>query len=76
MNKAVIHYEIDNCCQCPHSYQEQVHTPDPFELEVGCYCSKTPDKTSYNKKHRLVAADENIERWALIPDWCPLLVRK
>ena len=71
MNKVT--FEIDNCCDCPNSYQERVYTPDPFELETGCYCSKVEDKHSYNKKHKLVAADEDVREWAQIPDWCPLL---
>lgn len=71
MNKVI--FEIDNCCNCPHSYQERVYMPDPFELETGVYCSKVEDRRSYNKKHKLVVADEDVERWAQIPDWCPLL---
>ena len=71
MNKVI--FEIDNCCKCPHSYQERVYTPDPFEFETGVYCSNVEDKNSYNKKHRLVVADEDVEYWAQIPDWCPLL---
>lgn len=71
MNKVFI--EIDNCCKCPHSYIESISTPDPFEVEIGCFCSKVEDKDSYNKKHKLVVADEDVEYWAQIPDWCPLL---
>ena len=56
--------EINNCCKCPHHYQEIV---------FGCYCSKVEDKCSYNKKHKLVVADEDVERWAEIPNWCPML---
>lgn len=73
MNKIV--FEIDNCCRCPNSYQERVYTPDSFEMEFGCYCSKVEDKNSYNKRNKLVVADEDVERWASIPDWCPLLCK-
>lgn len=73
MNKIV--FEIDNCCRCPNSYQERVYTPDSFEMEFGCYCSKVEDKNSYNKRNKLVVADEDVERWANIPDWCPLLCK-
>lgn len=71
MNK--VYFEIGNCCKCPYSYKERVHTPDWFEMEIGCYCSKVPDDNSENGKHKLVVADENVEKWAYIPDWCPLL---
>ena len=74
MNKVT--FEINNCCDCPNSYQERVYTPDPFELETGCYCSKIEDKHSYNRKHKLVAADEDVREWSQIPDWCPLLKQK
>lgn len=74
MNKVM--FEIDNCCDCLNSYQERVYTPDPFELETGCYCSKVEDKHSYNRKHKLVAADEDVREYAQIPDWCPLLKQK
>ena len=72
MDKAV--FVIDNCCKCPYSYQERVYTPDPLEFETGVYCSKVEDKYSYNKKHKLVVADEDVEYYAQIPDWCPLLI--
>lgn len=71
MNK--VYFEIYNCCKCPYSYQERIYVPDSFEIEFGCYCSKVEDKNSDNKKHKLVVADENVGRWAFIPDWCPLL---
>ena len=51
MNKVT--FEIDNCCDCPHSYTEMIYTPDPFEHEEGIYCSKVEDKNSYNKKNKL-----------------------
>ena len=73
MNKVVFIHEIDNCCDCSYSYQERVYTPDPFELEIGCYCSRVEDRKSYNGKHKLVVADEDVKEWAKIPDWCPLL---
>ena len=65
--------EINNCCKCPYHYQERVYTPDSFEMVFGCYCSKVEDEHSYNRKHKLVVADEDVERWAEIPDWCPIL---
>lgn len=75
MNKVII--EISNCCDCPHSYTEKIYTPDPFEHEDGLFCSQKDDKGSYNKKHKLIVADEwDLRRYANIPDWCPLLKQK
>lgn len=72
MNK--VYFEIDNCCKCPYSYQERIYTPDSFEHETGVYCSKTEDKKSYNRLHKLVAEDDwDVEKYANIPNWCPLL---
>ncbi len=72
MNKVI--FEITNCCQCPHHYIEPVYTPDPWDHEEGVYCLKTIDKESDNGKHRQVCeSDWNIEKYADIPDWCPLL---
>jgi hypothetical protein len=75
MNKVC--FEIDNCCQCPHHYQERIWTPDSWEHDYGVYCSKVEDKKSYNKKHKLVAEDEwDVEKYSKIPNWCPLLNNK
>ena len=72
MNKVCL--EITNCCDCPNHYTERIYTPDPFEQEVGVYCSKVEDSDSYNKKHKLVVADDkDIRALADVPDWCPLL---
>lgn len=71
MNKVC--FEIKNCCDCPNHYIEKIYTLDSFEMELGCYCSKVEDKNSYNKKNKLVVADDDVKRWASIPDWCPLL---
>ena len=53
-----VNFIISNCLDCPFAYTEQIYTPDPFEHEIGCYCSKIEDKNSYNKKHKLVAGDD------------------
>lgn len=75
MNK--VSFEIDNCCDCPYSYTEKVYTPDPFEHEEGIFCSRVEDQNSYNKKNKLIVADEwDIRKWSQIPDWCPLLKNK
>ena len=74
MNKVQFNFEIDNCCDCQNHYTEKIYTPDSFEHEEGVYCSKVNDEDSYNKKHKLVVADEwNVREWSQIPDWCPLL---
>lgn len=71
MNKVC--FEIDNCCDCPHHYKERIYTPDSFEHVTGVYCSKVIDMNSYNKKHKLVIADDfDVRKWSQIPDWCPL----
>ncbi len=63
-NKICFKSTIDNCCDCPYSYTEQIYTPDSFEHEMGVYCSKTPDKDSYNREHKLVAADDwNVRKY-------------
>lgn len=75
MNKVT--FEITNCCNCPNHYVEHIYTPDPWEHEEGVYCSKVLDSDSYNHKHKLVCADDwNVEKYADIPDWCPLLKSK
>lgn len=67
-------FEIDNCCDCRYCYKEPIYTPDPWEHEIGAYCSKVEDKSSYNRRHKLIAADDwNLEKYTLIPDWCPRL---
>jgi len=74
INKISIKIELENCCDCPHHYIEKIYTPDPFEHEEGCYCAKVEDKNSYNKRHKLVVADDwDIRKWSEIPNWCPLL---
>lgn len=66
--------KITNCCDCSNHYIERIYTPDPFEFEQGVYCSKIEDKESYNKKHKLVVADDrDVRKWSHIPNWCPLL---
>lgn len=75
MNK--IYIEVSNCCDCPHSYTEQIYTADPWEHEMGVYCSNIVDEESYNRKHKLVCADDwDIRASADIPDWCPCLNHK
>lgn len=70
----IISFGIDNCCDCPYSYTENIYTPDSFEHEEGIYCSKVDDTNSYNKKNKLIVADDwDIRKWSQIPDWCPLL---
>lgn len=72
-----VNFVISNCLDCPFAYTEQIYTPDPFEHETGCYCSKTEDKNSYNEKHKLVAADDwRLENYTMIPDWCPYCNKK
>ena len=74
MNNNKVYFEIDNCCGCPYHYKEQIYTPDPFEHETGVFCSQVNDNESYNKRHKLVAADDwNVEKYSQIPDWCPML---
>jgi hypothetical protein len=75
MNKVTFTHEIDNCCDCPYSYNESIYTPDSFEHEIGIYCSKIKDEKSYSiKKHKLIVADEwDLREYSQIPDWCPLL---
>ena len=71
MNKVCL--EITNCCDCPYHYIERIYTPDPFECESGVFCSKSEDKRSCNKKHKLVVADDgDLRLWSQIPDWCPI----
>lgn len=66
-------FEIDNCCDCPNHYIERIYTADSFEHEEGLYCSKVDDKNSYNKKHKLVVADDwDVRKSSQIPDWCPI----
>ena len=56
---------ITNCMKCPYHYVEKIYTPDSFEHEEGCYCEIS---------NKLVVADDwNLEKWANIPDWCPLV---
>ena len=70
----IISFGIDNCCDCPYSYTENIYTPDSFEHEEGIYCSKVDDTNSYNKKNKLIVADDwDIRKWSQIHDWCPLL---
>lgn len=74
MGNNKIRFEIDNCRDCRYHYKEHIYTPDPWEHETGLYCSKVEDGSSYNKKHKLVAADDwDVEKYSQIPDWCPLL---
>lgn len=70
MNK--VKFVITNCMDCYYSYTERIYTPDSFEIEIGCYCEKIEDKESYNKKHKLIVADDkDLRYWTKIPDWCP-----
>lgn len=74
MGKNKVIFEITNCCSCPYHYKEQIYTADSWEHELGVYCSKVVDKNSYNHQHKLVCADDwNVEKYADIPNWCPLL---
>ena len=72
MNKVV--FEITNCCCCPHHYVEPIYTSsDPWEHEEAVYCSKTIDEET-DTGNKIVCADGwNLEKYADIPDWCPLL---
>lgn len=67
-----VSFTIDNCCDCPYHYTEKIYTPDPWDHEIGVYCSQVVDKNSYNKKNKLVASDDyDIRKYSKIPDWCP-----
>ena len=71
MNKVV--FEITNCCCCPYHYVEPIYTPDPWEHEEAVYCSKTIDEET-DTGNKIVCADGwNLDKYADIPDWCPLL---
>lgn len=76
---AHIHFEIENCTNCPFHERHQVITPDSFEYEVGIFCSKTytPDQTNTRDgyiSNKLVVADEDPDDWAVVPDWCPYVI--
>lgn len=72
-----VYIEIANCCDCPYHYKEQIYTSDWFEHEMGVYCSKVADDKSYNKQHKLVAADDwNIREYTQVPDWCPIILKE
>ena len=70
----VVCIKIDNCCDCPNHCEEKIYTADPWDHEMGVFCTKVPDKNSPNKKDKLVAEDDwNVRRWSQVPDWCPIL---
>ena len=61
-----VKFIINNCMKCPYHYVEKIYTSDSFEHEEGCYCKI--------KNNKLVVADDwDLEKWAEIPDWCPLI---
>ena len=71
LNRACLY--IENCCDCPYSYKENILTADPFEHEYGVYCSKVEDNNSYNGRNKLVAADDwDVKKYSQVPDWCPI----
>lgn len=68
-----VQFEIDNCCDCPYHYIEHIYTPNSFEHEEGAFCSKVNNKKSYNRKHKLIVADDwDVRKCSNIPDWCPV----
>ena len=71
MNKVCFY--IENCCDCPYSYIEDILGADSFDHDKAVYCSKVEDRNSYNKEHRMIAADDwDVRKYCQIPDWCPI----
>lgn len=57
---------IDNCMDCEFHTVERIWTPDSWDHEYGCYCTK------YNNK--LVNSDDwDLRKYTQIPNWCPML---
>ncbi|MBQ8985283.1 hypothetical protein IJ076_01860 [Candidatus Saccharibacteria bacterium] len=79
MSKTV-YLEIDNCTKCPYHWTDDLLTADSFEHDIGIFCKKVtvPENETtitYSGRcpYKMVTADDwHPERYALVPDWCPL----
>ena len=77
-----VHLVIKTCTHCQPSRKHQIWTPDSFEHVSGIYCDKVNDATdSWERRtydgrieKKLIASDDwDVDKYAYIPDWCPLL---
>ena len=71
---------IDNCCDCGHSYTEQIVTSDLLPQKSGLFCGKMYTGKLYpgtQALHKCICTDDwDLRKNADIPDWCPLLPGK
>ncbi len=75
----VLKTKVENCINCPCSEKHQIVTPDPFEHDMGVFCSEVKDDEWEHHTYDGVITKKLIfsYEWLSeiegqkIPDWCP-----
>lgn len=83
--KAKVTFEVDDCLKCPFHEKHQIVTPDPYEHEIGIYCSQTDySGTEWSQetmdgliKKRMIGCDDWYpEKYTDVPGWCPFIIKQ